>query len=42
MNKLGFNFKKGRVDTSLHPFCGGYADDVRITTKFNKQNFFKL
>ena len=40
MNKLGFNFKKGRVDTSLHPFCGGYADDVRITTKFNKQNFF--
>ena len=40
MNKFGFNFKKGRVDTSLHPFCGGYSDDVRITTKFNKQNFF--
>ena len=27
MNKFGFNFDKGRVDTSLHPFCGGFPDD---------------
>ena len=40
MNKFGFNFDKGRVDTSLHPFCGGFPDDIRITTKFNEQDFF--
>ncbi len=40
MNKFGFPFSSGRVDTSLHPFCGGYSDDIRITTKFNKNDFF--
>ena len=40
MNKFGFPFNKGRVDTSLHPFCGGYSDDIRITTKFTKSDFF--
>ena len=40
MNKFGFPFNKGRVDTSLHPFCGGYSDDIRITTKFTKTDFF--
>ena len=40
MNKFGFPFSKGRVDTSLHPFCGGYSDDIRITTKFTKSDFF--
>lgn len=40
MEKFGFDFNNGRVDKSLHPFCGGYKDDVRITTKFNEFNFF--
>ena len=40
MNKFNFNFNKGRVDTSLHPFCGGFSDDIRITTRFNKKDFF--
>ena len=40
MKKLGFNFSKGRIDKSLHPFCGGSTDDIRITTRFDKENTF--
>ena len=40
MQKLGFNFKKGRIDKSLHPFCGGSTDDIRITTRFNDNDSF--
>lgn len=35
---LGFN---GRVDPSLHAFCGGATGDVRITTRLDPDNFFK-
>ena len=31
---LNFDFSKGRIDQSHHPFCGGANDDVRITTRF--------
>ena len=31
MEAVGFDFTCGRLDTSLHPFCGGVPDDVRIT-----------
>ena len=40
MKKLGFNFKKGRIDKSLHPFCGGSTEDVRITTRFTESDSF--
>ncbi len=40
MKKLGFNFKKGRIDQSCHPFCGGGIDDIRITTRLNKNDSF--
>ena len=40
MHKIGFNFKKGRIDKSLHPFCGGATDDIRITTRFNENDTF--
>ncbi|MBT5898466.1 MAG: carboxypeptidase M32, partial [Rhodospirillaceae bacterium] len=30
---LGFDFDHGRLDVSLHPFTGGVADDVRLTTR---------
>ncbi|MGZ9089425.1 MAG: carboxypeptidase M32, partial [Rhodoplanes sp.] len=33
MEMLGFDFNHGRLDVSLHPFCGGTPDDVRITTR---------
>ena len=39
MGKLGFDFDRGRLDTSLHPFCGGVPDDVRITTRYNEDDF---
>tara|TARA_Y100000996_G_scaffold279960_1_gene220827 strand:+ start:1049 stop:2488 length:1440 start_codon:yes stop_codon:yes gene_type:complete len=31
---LNFDFSKGRIDQSHHPFCGGANNDVRITTRF--------
>lgn len=40
MKKIGFNFKKGRIDLSLHPFCGGGTDDIRITTRINEYDSF--
>ncbi len=40
MKKIGFKFQNGRIDKSLHPFCGGGTDDVRITTRMNKNNPF--
>ena len=36
---LGFNFEKGRLDSSVHPFCGGSPDDVRMTTRYNEKDF---
>ena len=41
MEALGFDFAHGRLDVSHHPFCGGVPDDVRITTRFNEQNFLE-
>ncbi|MDH3335275.1 MAG: carboxypeptidase M32 [Rhodospirillaceae bacterium] len=39
MKKLGFDFNHGRLDESLHPFCGGTNDDVRITTRYDENDF---
>lgn len=39
MDAVGFEFKHGRLDVSLHPFCGGTPDDVRITTRYSEDNF---
>jgi carboxypeptidase Taq len=39
MATLGFDFEHGRLDTSLHPFCGGTPDDVRITTRYDENQF---
>jgi len=39
MERLGFDFHHGRLDVSLHPFCGGTPDDVRITTRYDEQDF---
>ena len=36
MKTIGFDFDHGRLDTSLHPFCGGVPDDVRITTRYEE------
>jgi carboxypeptidase Taq len=39
MTLLGFDFDGGRVDVSMHPFCGGVAEDVRITTRYREDDF---
>jgi carboxypeptidase Taq len=39
MRRLGFDFNHGRLDVSLHPFCGGTPDDVRLTTRYEEENF---
>ncbi len=39
MRMLGFAFTNGRLDTSLHPFCGGATGDVRITTRYDEADF---
>jgi carboxypeptidase Taq len=36
---LGFDFERGRLDTSVHPFCGGSPDDVRMTTRYSEDDF---
>jgi carboxypeptidase Taq len=39
MAALGFDFAHGRLDVSLHPFCGGTPEDVRITTRYDEADF---
>jgi carboxypeptidase Taq len=41
MEVLGFEFDHGRLDVSQHPFCGGNADDVRITTRYDEADFMR-
>ncbi len=37
---LGFDFERGRLDTTEHPFCTGIGPgDTRITTRFDARNF---
>ena len=40
LNSMGYSFTRGRLDVSAHPFTTtiGY-DDIRITTRYNKNNF---
>ncbi len=39
IQQMGYNLKAGRLDVSAHPFCTGTGGDVRITTRYNKNNF---
>ncbi|MHC5024397.1 MAG: carboxypeptidase M32 [Planctomycetota bacterium] len=37
--QIGFDFSRGRLDTSTHPFCSGsHCHDVRLTTRFHESN----
>lgn len=38
VTSMGFNFERGRIDTSVHPFCGGHGQDTRMTTRFDANN----
>ena len=38
--KVGFEFERGRLDVTAHPFCsGGGPHDCRITTRYDEQFF---
>ncbi len=39
MKLFGFDFNHGRLDISAHPFCGGVPEDVRITTRYDENDF---
>lgn len=39
MKVVGFDPEQGRLDESHHPFCGGTPDDVRITTRYDRDDF---
>lgn len=36
MHLLQFDFDGGRLDVSTHPFTGGVAEDVRLTTRYEE------
>jgi carboxypeptidase Taq len=37
--EIGFDFKRGRLDQSTHPFCSGtHCNDIRMTTRFAENN----
>ena len=39
---IGFRFDCGRMDVSVHPFCGGsHPTDVRITTRYKDDDFIE-
>ncbi|MSR18399.1 MAG: carboxypeptidase M32 [Phycisphaerales bacterium] len=34
---IGFDFSRGRLDRSTHPFCGGsHCNDIRMTTRYSE------
>lgn len=36
---IGFDYERGRLDESTHPFCSGtHCNDVRMTTRFHEDN----
>lgn len=36
VEKLGFDYSRGRLDRSTHPFCGGNPLDLRMTTRYHE------
>lgn len=40
LNKMGYDFKAGRLDESMHPFTISFGNkDVRITTNYDNEDF---
>lgn len=37
---IGFDFNRGRIDASTHPFCSGFGPgDCRLTTRYHDHHF---
>ena len=42
LGKMGFDWNRGRLDVSTHPFCTTLGDDdIRLTTRYD-ENFFNM
>ena len=41
MKIIGFPFERGRLDTAHHPFSGGADGDIRITTRYEEDDYLK-
>ena len=39
LKEIGFDFERGRLDESAHPFSGGVPGDVRITTRYDENDW---
>ena len=40
VEKIGFNFSQGRIDSTTHPFCTSLGPkDTRLTTRYDENNF---
>jgi carboxypeptidase Taq len=39
MEGIGFDFNRGSLAVSHHPFCGGVPSDVRMTTRYDTTDF---
>ena len=39
LERLGYDFTRGRVDVAAHPFCTTLGNDVRITTRYDVNNY---
>jgi len=38
--RIGFDFERGRLDVTTHPFCSGLGpNDCRITTRYDEHSF---
>ena len=36
---IKFDFNRGLIDETVHPFTGGFYDDVRVTTRYIENDF---
>ncbi len=39
--RLGFDYRRGRIDVALHPFCSGTGADTRLTTRYREDDPLK-
>jgi carboxypeptidase Taq len=39
LSKIGFDLKRGRLDIAAHPFCSGQLNDVRLTTRYEENDW---
>ena len=39
--RMGFDYQRGRMDTSFHPFSSGTVNDTRMTTRHEEDSFLE-